>query len=128
VIVQVHTTASPPQAALCTLRYGDSKAESEVLDEPGDDDEMPWFGRWTRTSSAGEVSMPVGDVPVTFAYRSTGNSWYASAVLPAGECGLIVEAVNVRPDELSIVRIADVEPYVRGHRLALRAAWGAQSS
>jgi len=122
-IVQVHTTTGSPQAALDSLRYGDGD-RAEGLTEPGDDDEMPWFNRWERTSPSDDVSLPVGGVDVVFSRRSNGDAWYAWAALPTGDCGLIIEAVHVRPDELAIAEITDIEPYVSGHRLVLQAAWG----
>lgn len=122
-IVQIHTTASSPQAALRSLRYGDEEDEAASRDEPHDDDEMPWFKRWEPTLPAGEISLPVGDKLVAFVRRRNEDVWYASAILPGGESGLIIEAVNVEPETLTITEVTDIELYVDGHRRMIRGAW-----
>jgi hypothetical protein len=67
-----------------------------------------------------EVTIPVDGEPVAFAWLAEGRHWVAYA--PLEDRTLVLSARDVPVNQVALVRVTDVEPYLDGTR-QLDAAW-----
>ena len=66
----------------------------------------------------GTVTIPVNGDSEVFDHWVDGSTWYAARQHHGH--ALVIEARNVRPDELALVTVDDIEPYLAGRRAWLR--------
>lgn len=73
-------------------------------------------------TDAGTTQISVDGQPVGVAWRRDDQAWYATGGL--GGHRLRIETRHTTPDQVDLVRIVDIEPYLAGRRSFLRAARG----
>jgi len=64
------------------------------------------------------VTISVDGNPEIFDHWVDGTTWYAAR--QHGEHALVIEAHDVSPDDVAVVRVDDVEPYLAGRRAWIR--------
>jgi hypothetical protein len=74
----------------------------------------PWSAPDTPGSAWSEVTIPVDGRPVAFAWLAEGRHWVAHAELE--DRTLVLSARDLPLDQVALVRVTDVEPYLDGTR------------
>jgi hypothetical protein len=68
------------------------------------------------------LEIAVDDRLVPFDRWDDGALWYAAA--RHGGHGVVIEARDMTPDQINLVRVEDIEPYLAGRRSYLRVLRG----
>jgi hypothetical protein len=91
---------------------------------PGPRDHDQVLAMWQRLADAvpTAVDITVGGAVERFARWDDDDCWYAAG--RHGGYGIVVEARDVAPDRISLVRVVDIEPYLVGRREYLRVLRG----
>jgi hypothetical protein len=109
--VQVQTTVLHPRTAVASLRMAHLAA-------PHDKDDFQRRRREADAAATGHVDIAVDSVPVPFGVWNDGDPWWAAA--QQADYGLILEARHMAMDQLALIRVHDIEPYLAGRRAHLR--------
>lgn len=72
--------------------------------------------------ATGTVTISVDGNPEVFDHWVDGSTWYAAR--QHHEHALVIEARDVSPDDVALVRVDDIEPYLAGRRAELRRLRG----
>jgi hypothetical protein len=75
---------------------------------------------WPVPASA-ELTIEIDGVPRTFQHWP-GPTWYAAL---SGEPGLVIAAAGLDPDDIKLITVTDVEPYLASSRAYLLARYDA---
>ncbi|HSO52279.1 MAG TPA: hypothetical protein VL330_05930 [Actinomycetes bacterium] len=123
----------PPLVTSLTLAHGDPAAEHgpelrvEVRSDPDDPGTGPELRQALAVDLGGgpggrpadqadprwvAVRLPVDGQPVTFDLLAEGRHWVALAELEGR--ALVLQARDLAPEQVELVRVTDVEPYVEG--------------
>jgi len=114
-VVQVRTTVHDPRREAASLRMtaeGAPRGKDDFLRRRHDVEAVP----------AVEVDIPLDSTPVRFQVWRRADRWWAAA--DHGAHGLVIESHRLPTDEITLVRVHDIEPYLAGRRAHLRALRG----
>jgi hypothetical protein len=110
--VHVRTTVADPATVCTALRI-------RARPRPRDRERFLALRQHVAAEPNTVVVIVVDGRPESFDRWSGDGCWYAATRL--GEYGLVVEARDVEPDQIDLVTVGDIEPYIAGRRAHLRA-------
>jgi hypothetical protein len=113
--VHVRATIHDPAAVVTNLRM------SAHLHPRDRDQFLELWQRLAATPTTG-VEIAVDGRLEPFNRCDDGAVWYAAARHRG--YGVVIEARDVTPDQISLVRVKDIEPYLAGRRAYVRALRG----
>lgn len=114
--VRVLISAEDPDDVIANLRLNGALSNSST-----EDDTLAAM-QLSMSPPIGTVRISVDGRPEEFDHWVDGINWYAAR--PHENRTLAIAARHVRPDELSVVRVHDIEPYLAGRRASLRRRRG----
>lgn len=109
--VHVHTTAYDPRRKVVALQMAAHGAPLGSRSPPP-----------AQPAASREVPISVDGVVVPFAVWDEADQWWATATM--GDWGLLLEGDRVPAEQVALVRVDDLEPYLSGSRVYLRAYRG----
>lgn len=114
--VHVQVSRKDPVDVVHNLRLG------AVAPDPDDRTSYLALRRRIAAEPGVPTRIPVEGSPVDFDVWDDVVHWYAAA--RHGGHGLVVEARDITPNRLALLRVDDIEPYLAGRRAYLRARRG----
>ncbi|GAB2936002.1 hypothetical protein GCM10027280_24970 [Micromonospora polyrhachis] len=115
--VHSRTTVQEPATAVRLLRMA-------TPPHPCDMTELLEREQRLATSPSTEVDISIDGRLERFTRWQDDTHWYASSAYH-GHC-VVLEVCGVTPDQITLVRVEDIEPYLAGRRSSLHALRGAE--